>query len=536
LINILDINKRGKVNNNIPPKIGIFDNLKYDGPAGLVVFLVAVPLCLGIALASGAPLFAGIISGIIGGTVVALLSGSSLSVSGPAAGLTVIVLNAIATLGSFETFLLAVALSGLIQLALGFLKAGIIGYYFPSSVIKGMLAAIGLILILKQIPHAIGYDFVTIGEESFIEKDGSTTFGSLFKAFDLINYGVAIISIISIIILIIWEKPFFKKNPFFKNIPGALVVVILGISINYLFINFFPDFAIGKSHLVTLPVANSFSDFAVQFTFPDITQILNPDVWFVAITIAIIASLESLLSLEAVDKLDPYKRNSPTNQELKAQGVGNFLAGLIGGLPMTAVIVRSSANINAGGRTKMSAIIHGLLLLISVVLIPTFLNLIPLASLAAILLLVGYKLAKIELFKEMYKLGSSQFLPFIVTVLAILFTDLLRGIGLGMAIALFYILKNNYKTPYFFHRESHKEKEIIRLKLSEDVSFLNRGSILLTLSHLPENVHIIIDGSGSQNIDYDVLEIFHDFEISAKLKNIKVEMIDIPKITKQNLH
>lgn len=516
--------------------MGIFDNLKYDLPAGLVVFLVAVPLCLGIALASGAPLFAGIIAGIIGGTVVATLSGSPLSVSGPAAGLTVIVLNAIATLGSYEAFVLSVALAGLMQLALGFLKAGIIGYYFPSSVIKGMLAAIGLILILKQIPHAVGYDLVAIGDESFVQADGSTTFGSLMKSLGLLNYGAAIISLLSIGILLLWEKPFFKRFSIFKLIPGALVVVIFGIVVNFIFKQFFPNLAIQENMLVSLPVAESFKDFTVQFVFPDFGLITNPEIWVVAITIAIIASLESLLSLEATDKLDPYKRTSPANQELKAQGVGNFISGLLGGLPMTAVIVRSSANVNAGGRTKMAAIFHGVLLLVSVLLIPTFLNFIPLASLAAILLLVGYKLAKWELFRDMFKLGWTQFTPFIVTVVAILFTDLLRGIGLGMAVALFYILKNNYKTPYFFHKEEHKQGEVIRLKLSEDVSFLNRGSILLTLSHLPENSKIIIDGTGSLNIDYDVLEIFHDFEISAKLKNISVELIDIPEFSKQSTH
>lgn len=522
--------------NNESHNMGIFQNLKYDLPAGLVVFLVAVPLCLGIALASGAPLFAGIIAGIIGGTVVAALSGSPLSVSGPAAGLTVIVLNAIATLGSYEAFLLSVVIAGLIQLSLGYLKAGIIGYYFPSSVIKGMLAGIGLILILKQIPHAIGYDAIAIGDDSFVEHDGSTTFGSLLKSFDLLNYGAAIISIVSIAILVLWEKPFFKKYSIFKILPGALVVVIFGIIMNFIYQQYFPNLVINENMLVSLPVADSLKEFTVQFVFPDFTQIVNPEIWIVAITIAIIASLESLLSLEAVDKLDPYKRTSPANQELKAQGVGNFLSGLIGGLPMTAVIVRSSANVNSGGRTKMAAIFHGILLLISVVLIPTFLNLIPLASLAAILLLVGYKLAKLQLFRDMYRLGSTQFLPFIVTILAILFTDLLRGIGLGMAIALFYILKNNYKTPYFFHRETHKHGEIISLKLSEDVSFLNRGSILLTLSKLPDNVTVVIDGTGSQNIDYDVLEIIHDFKINAKLKNIKVELIDIPDFIKQPLH
>jgi MFS superfamily sulfate permease-like transporter len=513
---------------------GIFDNLKYDIPAGIVVFLVAVPLCLGIALASGVPLFSGIIAGVIGGTVVAAASGSSLSVSGPAAGLTVIVLSAIATLGSFEAFLMAVVLAGAIQIVLGYLKAGIIGYYFPSSVIKGMLAAIGLILILKQIPHAIGYDFVLEGEQSFIESRGSTTFSSLINAFGLINYGAALISIVSVLILIYWEHPKLKKYFFFQNVPGPLFIVFLGILLNYIFNLYLPSLAIQQTHLVSLPTSTNVQEFLVQFTLPDFTSITRIDVWVSAITIAIVASIESLLSLEAIDKLDQFKRTSPTNRELKAQGLGNMLSGLIGGLPVTSVIVRSSANVNAGGRTKMASIIHGILLMISILLIPTFLNLIPLSSLAAILLVVGYKLAKVKLFKEMYKLGPTIFLPFIVTILSILFTDLLKGIGLGMAVALFFILKNNYKTPYFYHKKEHKSDELITLKLSEDVSFLNKGSILLTLSHLPENSKIVIDGTNSLNIDYDVLEIIHDFETNAKAKNIEVTLLKIPDFIKQN--
>lgn len=508
----------------------LFDNFRHDIPAGIVVFLVAVPLCLGIALASGVPLFAGIISGIIGGTVVALLSGSHLSVSGPAAGLTVIVLNGLITLGSFETFLLAVVIAGVIQIILGYLKAGIIGYYFPSSVIKGMLAAIGLILILKQIPHAIGYDFVTVGDESFIEPGGSTTFGSLMASFQLLNYGAVIISILSIFILVYWEKPFFKRFTFFKIVPGPLFVVLFGIGLNYFFNAFFQGLSIQETHLVNLPTSTNLQEFAVQFTLPNFGSISNPDVWLVGLTLAIVASIETLLSIEAIDKLDPYKRTSPTNRELKAQGVGNILSGLIGGLPVTSVIVRSSANVNSGGRTKFAAITHGVLLIASVILIPTFLNLIPLASLAAILLVVGYKLAKWQLFREMYRLGPSLFYPFVVTIIAILFTDLLKGIGIGMVVGLFYIIKNNYKTPYFFHKEEHQVGDVVTLKLSEDVSFLNKGSILLTLSHLPENSKLIIDGTNSVNIDYDVLEIIYDFIENAKYKNIDVQLINIPRI------
>jgi MFS superfamily sulfate permease-like transporter len=510
--------------------LNIFSNLKSDLPAGLVVFLVALPLCLGIALASGAPLFSGIIAGMVGGLVVASLSGSALSVSGPAAGLTVIVLSAIEKLGSFEVFLLAGAIAGLIQIGLGYLKAGIIGYYFPSSVIKGMLAAIGLILILKQIPHAFGYDADAMGDEDFFQFDGKNTFSELFNAFEHLSFGAIIICAVSIAILLLWDRPFLKKYSFFKIVPGALIVVVAGILINQFFLQAFPELALSGNHLVVLPIAESVSGFVNQFTLPDFTAFANPQVYVVAVTIAIIASLETLLCIEAADKLDPYKRNTPTNRELKAQGVGNFVSSMIGGLPITAVIVRSSANVNAGAKTKMSAIIHGFLLLASVVLIPGVLNLIPLSSLAAILLLVGYKLAQVTLFKNMYKLGWSQFVPFIVTVVMILLTDLLKGIGIGMAVSVFYILRNNYRTPYFFHKENYREGEKIMIKLSEDVSFLNKGSMLLMLENLPENSYVVIDGSHSQHIDYDVLEIIQEFRLRANQRNIQLELIDVGEV------
>ncbi len=382
-----------------------FKYLKYDLPAGLVVFLVAVPLCLGIALASGAPLFSGIIAGIVGGIVVAFASGSALSVSGPAAGLTVIVLNAISTLRNYELFLLAVVLAGFIQIILGYVKAGIIGYYFPSNVIKGMLAAIGIILILKQIPHAIGYDVDNEGDFDFIQADGENTFSEIVNSLNHIHPGALIIAGISLLILILWERPFLKKISFFKIVPGALIAVLSGIVINEIFKTSSPELFLDGDKLVRLPVASSVPDFISQFTLPDFSGLSNHKVYIVAFTIAIIASLESLLSVEAVDKLDPYKRNTPANRELKAQGLGNMISGLIGGLPITAVIVRSSANINAGAKTKLSAIIHGMLLLFSVIALAPFLNKIPLSCLAALLLTVGYKLAKISLFKSMYKMG-----------------------------------------------------------------------------------------------------------------------------------
>ncbi|MDQ3046712.1 MAG: SulP family inorganic anion transporter [Bacteroidota bacterium] len=506
-----------------------FKYIKNDLPSGLVVFLVALPLCLGIALASGAPLFSGIIAGIVGGTVVAFTSGSALSVSGPAAGLTVIVLNAIQSLGSYDVFLLAVVLAGLIQIVLGFLKAGIIGYYFPSSVIKGMLAAIGIILILKQIPHAFGYDKDNEGDFDFIQSDGENTFTGIFNSINHIHFGALIIALISLFILIMWDRPFLKKYNFFKIVPGALLVVILGILINQWFKNSAPDLYLTGDKLVRLPVADSASDFINQFTLPDFTAFGNYKVYVVAFTIAIIASLESLLSVEAADKLDPYKRNTPTNRELKAQGLGNLISGFIGGLPLTAVIVRSSANVNSGAKTKLSSIIHGLLLLLSVVGIASVLNLIPLACLAALLLVVGYKLAKISLFTSMYRLGWSQFLPFVATVVAIQFSDLLKGIGIGMAFSIFYILRNNYRRGYFFHKEDHKANEKIKIQLGEDVTFISKGSIALTFDHLPENSSVIIDGSKSMNIDLDILEMIHDFKETAKLKNIELELVNIPE-------
>ncbi len=506
-----------------------FAYIKNDLPAGLVVFLVALPLCLGIALASGAPLFSGIIAGIVGGIVVAFVSGSALSVSGPAAGLTVIVLNAITQLGSYEVFLLAVVLAGLLQLVLGYLKAGIIGYYFPSSVIKGMLAAIGIILILKQLPHAVGYDKDNEGDFDFIQSDGQNTFSEIFKALVYVHPGAVIIAVISLVILIMWERPFLKKYSFFKVVPGALLVVILGVVINEWFKISIPAFYLSGEELVRLPVAKSATDFIGQFTLPDFSALSNYQVYVSAITIAIIASLESLLSVEAADKLDPYKRDTPTNRELKAQGIGNLISGMIGGLPLTAVIVRTSANINSGGKTKLSAIIHGFLLLLSVIALPSLLNKIPLACLAALLLVVGYKLAKISLFKSMYKLGWDQFLPFIVTVVAIQLSDLLKGIGVGMAISVFFILRNNYRRAYLFNRVKQQEQEKITVILDEHVTFLNKGSIAAMLNDLPENTSVVIDGSKSHTIDIDVLEMLHDFKNTAELKQINLTLLNIPE-------
>ncbi|MBN8701571.1 MAG: SulP family inorganic anion transporter [Bacteroidetes bacterium] len=517
-----------------------FENIKYDFPAGLVVYLVALPLCLGVASAStGRPdlLFSGIIAGMVGGIVVGILSGSALGVSGPAAGLVVIVLNALTTLGSYEAFLLAVVIAGIIQLIAGFLRAGIIGHYFPSSVIKGMLAAIGITLILKEIPHALGFDKDFMGDESFDQIDGHNTFSDIYYAVVYNSFGAIIISIVSIGLILLFDRPFMKKVQLFKFLPGSLFVVLVGILINQAYAIISPELFLNGEHLVQLPVASTFQQFISFFTTPDFSQFSNINVYKVAFTLAIVASLETLLSVEATDKLDPYKRNTPTNKELKAQGIGNIVSGLIGGLPITQVIVRSSANISSGGRTKLATIIHGAILLVSAILIPRYLNYIPIASLAAILLLVGYKLAKVSLFKGMYKLGADQFIPFVVTVIAILSTDLLKGIAIGMCVAIYFILRKNYKYSYSYKKETHNKDEVIRLVLSEEVSFLNKGSILQTLDHIPPKSKVIIDGSKSNNIDYDVIEIIYDYKKhTAPLRNIQVELIAIPETEKIEAH
>ncbi|MEL6635105.1 MAG: SulP family inorganic anion transporter [Bacteroidota bacterium] len=505
---------------------GFFANLQYDLPASLVVFLVAIPLCLGIALASGAPLFSGIIAGMVGGIVVALLSGSPLGVSGPAAGLAVIVLTAIQELGAFETFLLAVVIAGALQLILGFLRAGVIGYYFPSSVIKGMLAGIGVIIFLKQIPHAFGYDADPEGDFAFQQVDGHNTFSEMGYMLEFISPGALLISALSLGILLLWERPFMKKLPTSKLIQGPLVAVLAGVGLNLALMGV-DGWALTSEQMVSIPVADSLVGFFGQFTFPDFSQIGNSQVWIVAGTIAVVASLETLLCVEATDKLDPQKRITPTNRELTAQGIGNMVSGMIGGLPLTQVIVRSSANIQSGGRTKASAFFHGILILISAMAIPKLLNLIPLASLAAILLMVGYKLAKPSLFREMYRKGSSQFIPFVVTIVGIVLTDLLVGIALGMAVAVIDILWQNYKTPYHFDPDKHEEGQPVTIELAEEVSFLNKASIMRTLDQLPDGTEVIIDGSKTRSIHPDVIEIIDNFRENAKTKNITLKVIHL---------
>jgi MFS superfamily sulfate permease-like transporter len=506
---------------------GIVRKLKADLPASLVVFLVALPLCLGIGLASTGRselVFSGVIAGFVGGIVVGMFSGSRLGVSGPAAGLVVIVLGAIKTLGSFEALLLAVFLAGCIQVIAGFLKAGIIAHYFPSAVIKGMLAAIGLTLILKEIPHALGYDKDFIGDFALTQADGHNTFTELYYAFVYNSPGAVVISIVSLLLLVIFETEAVKRITLFRYLPGALFVVLAGIGLNALYQSIYPTWVLAGEHLVQLPVPSSITEFVSFFRTPDFSQLTNPSIYVVALTLAVVASLETLLSVEATDKLDPERRSTPTEKELKAQGIGNMLSGLIGGLPVTQVIVRSSANINAGAKSQLSTIMHGGILLLSVILIPRFLNLIPLASLGVILLVVGYKLAKVSLFKSMYRLGPDQFIPFITTIIAILFTDLLTGIGLGMVVAVFFILRKNYKHAYHYQRAKEEEKEVITIRLSEEVTFLNKASIKLTLNELPRDTKVIIDGSNSLEIDYDVLELIEDFKRqTAPSRNIEVE-------------
>ncbi len=508
--------------------MSLFSHLKQDIPASIVVFFVAIPLCLGIALASGAPLFAGLISGIVGGIIVGSISGSALGVSGPAAGLAVIVLSAIHDLGSYDVFLMTVVIAGVIQIILGVAKAGIIGYFFPSSVIKGMLSGIGIIIALKQIPHAFGYDKDYEGDLNFSQADGENTLTELINMLDYVEPSAIFISFTSLFILIFWESYLKKKGKFFEIIQGPFVVVLLGIVYQLITLQVAPEWSFSPEHLVSVPVAEDLGGFINQFELPDFRAITRSDVLVTAITIAVVASLETLLSVEATDKLDPKKRVTPTNRELIAQGSGNLISGLIGGLPVTQVIVRSSANVQSGGQTKLSGILHGFLLLISVIVIPHVLNYIPLSVLAAILLLVGYKLAKPSLFKKMYGLGYKQFLPFVVTIVVIVFTDLLTGIGAGMAVAFAIIIRNNYLNSHFLHK-IHKEENgahNVTMVLSEEVTFLNKGAILKELNTLPEGSTVTIDIRDSFRVDYDVYEIIANFKrYTAADKNITVGVL-----------
>jgi MFS superfamily sulfate permease-like transporter len=436
---------------------------------------------------------------------------------------------AIQSLGSFQAVMVATIIAGVFQIILGFLRAGTIAYFFPSSMIKGILASIGLILIINQIPHAFGY----AGKELFGSMEDGLSANLFTGILDQISLGATIITVLSLIIIFAWDQPALKRYTFFKFVPSALIAVIVSVVLNQLFVAYFPHLALSGNRLVELPAAGSLGEFFSFFTFPDFSQITNPEVYTVALSIAFIASLESLLSTEAGDKLDPYKRKSSTNRELKAQGVGNIVSGMIGGLPVTAVIVRTSANVSSGGRTPLSTITHGTVMLICVMAIPLILNMIPLASLSAVLFVVGYKLTSISLFRRMWKSGKRQFVPFFVTIVAVMLTDLITGIMIGGAVSVFMILRDNYRTPFFIDKKAHHEGERVELVLSEEVTFLNKASIMLTLDHVAPNSTVVIDASRSVNIDDDVLEILEEFKATAAYKNIRIEQIGLDKFYQQ---
>ncbi len=501
----------------------IFKNFGADFSASVVVFLVALPLCLGIALGSGAPLFSGLIAGIVGGIVVGSLSGSQLSVSGPAAGLTAIVAAGILKVPAFEAFLLSIIIAGIVQIILGYIKAGVFGDYIPTNVIKGMLSAIGIILILKQIPHLFGYDADFEGDYAFAQQDSENTFSGIWHALSKITPLAIIIGVVALGIQVFWDKVLVKKGKFFKLIPAPLVVVIAGVLMN-MFLSNGSSLQLRENQLVNIPSADGVGEFFSFFMLPDFKYLGMPEIWITGITIAIVASLETMLNIEASDELDPYKRVTPKDRELKAQGIGNLVSGLIGGLPVTSVVVRTSANINGGGRTKAATIMHGLMLLLAVALIPFLINLIPLSALAAVLIYTGYKLAKPSLFKEMYRGGFDQFVPFVVTITAIIFTDLLIGIVIGIGVGLFFVLRSNFKTSFFVVHDDSK----YLFRLRKDVSFLNKPLLKNKLEQVPENSSVLIDISRADFIDKDVIEVINDFLQHAPLKNIKAQVKKSP--------
>ncbi|HSD08394.1 SulP family inorganic anion transporter [Flavobacterium sp.] len=509
-------------------KTNLFAHFKSDFASGLVVFLVALPLCLGIAMASGAPLFSGIITGIVGGIVVGFLSQSNISVSGPAAGLTAIILTAITTLGSFDMLLTAILIAGVIQLALGLLRAGSISNYFPTNVIEGMLAGIGVIIIMKQLPHAFGYDANHEGEQTFVETTGDNTFSAILNIFNYFQLGAILIAAVSIGILIMWDKvPALKK---LKLVPGALVAVTVGILMNEFFIASGSSLAIGKEHLVTLPIPSSFDEFKAIIVTPNLAGFLNPQVWVVGVTIAVVASIETLLCIEAADRMDVHKRYTNPNVELRAQGIGNIVCSLLGGLPLTSVVVRSSANNAAGAKSKLSTIIHGVLLLVCVLTIPFILNKIPLATLAAVLILVGYKLAKPATFKHFWSYGKYQFLPFIATFLGVVFTDLLKGVVLGIIISVIFVLRGNLKRAYSFRKNEYVDGDIIHIDLAQEVSFLNKAAIKITLAGIPKNSTVVIDAKDTVYIAHDILDLINEFKTTRAIDdNIKVKLIGFKK-------
>ena len=515
------------------PPAGLFDFIKQDAPAGLVVFLVALPLCLGISLASGAPLLAGMVAGIVGGLLVSVLSGSAVSVSGPAAGLTVVILSAIATLGSWPAVLAATVVAGAIQLLLGVARAGIIALYFPAAVIRGMLAAIGIILILKQIPHFVGADTDYFEDMDFLQFNGQNTFSAIAAAGRALSPGSMLVGGVSLALLLGWDTAPVRRQAWARLVPGALVAVLVAVGLNQVLRQLAPAWQVRPEHLVKLPVVTSLGQLTSEITFPDFGALRRPATYGVAFTIAIVASLETLLSIEAVDNLDPRKRHTPTNRELLAQGAGNLLSGLLGGLPLTAVIVRSSANIAAGAQTKLAAFIHGTLLLVSLLFLGKVLNMIPLAALAAVLLLVGFKLTKPALYRQQWRLGWTQFGPFIFTIAAVLFTDLLKGVSIGLVLGFFFILKDNAKAGSYLRRDETSDatdEDTLHLRLPEHVSFLNKASIVTTLEQLPSGSRVLLDGSRSDVIDHDVLEAIEAFRQAAPARGIALELRGIRSV------
>jgi MFS superfamily sulfate permease-like transporter len=496
----------------------LYTHLGNNLSASIVVLLVALPLCVGIALASGTPIFSGIIAGIIGGIVVGQLSGSHLSVSGPAASLTFVVSAMIIKLGSFETFLLAVLIAGAFQIIFAFLKGGIVGDYIPNAVIKGMVAAIGIILMMKQIPHLLGYDADFEGDESFLQDDHNNTITTILTAVNFLTPMSVLIGGVSMVLLIFWEQFNHQRNKWIHYVPGPLVVVLVAVVLNTYGAGLFNMLPLEQKHLVWLPVANNVQEFVSFFTFPNFHEIGNPEVWLAGFMLALIASLETLLGIEAIDKIDPLKRITPSNKELKAQGIGNIISGLIGGLPITSVIVRSSANVSAGAKSKQSTIFHGVLILIGVALIPFILNKIPLSAIAAILIVTGYKIARINIFKEMHQKGLNQFIPFCITIIAILFSNLLFGIAIGIIASVIFIIRGNFKSAILMIQDNNQY--LIRFR--KDITFLNKAIIKQKLESLPNNSYLLIDIRKADFIDKDVIDEINDFLCHVHLKNISV--------------
>ena len=496
--------------------------LQSDISSSILVFLVALPLCLGISLASGAPLFSGILAGIVGGIFVGFFSKSALSVAGPAAGMSVIVASGIESLGGFQYFLLALVLAGLIQVLMGVLRFGHIGHFIPVSVIKGVMASIGLVLILKQIPHGLGYDMSYEGEGSFITHDGENTFTELMRALEGFNATAVCVFLFGIAILLVFRLSRLRHTSIARFIPSALIVVVLGSLLNLLLRQVAPDLALESGHLVNIPSLLNVE--AGAFLWPDFSAISNPMLYQTALVVAIVGSIETLISMEAIEKLDPYKRIIPLNHELKVQGMANAFLGCIGGIPLTSVIVRSSANVSLGAKSKLSAILHGCWILLTVLFLTQQINQIPLASLASILIVVAYKLTHISIYKQMFQKGRDQFLPFMITIVAIFFTDLLWGIFIGLAVGIIFTIKANFHNSII----KTQDQQNYLIKFVKDVSFLNKGHLRKVLNNIPENAYVIIDGTRPNFIDSDIIETIEDYQQTAKLRNIQVEIKTLP--------